>query len=140
MASFTRFSLIVAAAVVPLACREGYIIIDHWGPPAGYAAVEGTIRFASGAPAPNTRVNITRCTSPIGGFFGEDVSDQEGGYRVNGRLSPSPLPRSTLDSLLVRCDVLVGERGAAAVVDTVTVRFAVSPDSVVPIVRDLTLP
>jgi len=112
-----------------------------WGPPAGYAAVQGTIRLGSGVPGPNTRVNITRCTDPIGGFFGEDVSDQQGGYRVHGSLPPvGVIPRSTVDSLLVRCDVCVGEPGAAAVVDTVTVRFAASRDSMVPIVWDLTLP
>ena len=65
MASLTRFSLIVAPAVVHLACRDGYVITDNWGPPAGYAAVQGTVRDTSGTPAPNTRVSITRCSDTI---------------------------------------------------------------------------
>ena len=141
MAWLTRFSLIVAPAVVQLACRDGYIIIENWGPPAGYAAVQGTIRDASGTPAPNTWVSITRCSDPIGGFFGQSIADQQGSYRVDGSLPPvGVLPRSTLDTLRVHCDILLGAPGAATAVDTITLRFAPSRDSVVPSVRDLLLP
>ncbi len=112
MASWTRFSLIVAPAVVHLACRDGYVIIDNWGPPAGYAAVQGTVRDASGS-----------------------------SYRVDGSLPPvGVLPRSMLDTLRIHCDIFLGAPGAAAAVDTITPRFAPSRDSVVPSVRDLLLP
>jgi hypothetical protein len=135
-----RSSLILFAVVLQLACREGYRIVDDFGPPAGYAAVQGTIRYGSGVPTPNTRVTFTRCANPIGGSFGEDISDHQGGYRVDGSLPPDVLPRATLDTLRVRCDVFVGPLGAEIVVDTLSLRFAASRDSVVPSVRDLTLP
>src|SRR6266550_6761502 len=141
MAWLTRFSLIVAPAVVQLACRDGYIIIENWGPPAGYAAVQGAIRDASGTPAPNTAVSITRCSDPIGGFFGKSIADQQGSYRVDGSLPPvGVLPQSMLDTLHVHCDILLGAPGAATAVDTITLHFAPSRDSVVPSVRDLLLP
>src|SRR5256885_13144652 len=88
MAWLTRFSLIVAPAVLQLACRDGYIIIENWGPPAGYAAVQGTIRDASGTPAPNTWVSITRCSDPIGGFFGQRIADPDAPDPVVGSVSP----------------------------------------------------
>jgi len=42
--------------------------------------------------------------------------------------------------LRVHCDIFLGAPGAAIAVDTITLRFAPSRDSVVPSVRDLLLP
>ena len=141
MPSLLTGSVIPCLVLAHLACRDGYVIIDNWGPPAGYAAVQGTIRDVSGTPAPNTWVSITRCNDPIGGFFGKSIADEQGSYRVDGSLPPvGVLPRSALDTLRVHCDIFLGAPGAAIAVDTITLRFAPSRDSVVPSVRDLLLP
>lgn len=134
-----RSWLIVSPLILPVACQGDYKIIDGWGPPAGYGAVQGSIRDGSGAPAPNTLVSITRCTDPLG-FFGEDVADPQGAYRVDGSLPPVGFIPGPIDTLRVTCDVLLGPRGAGVHVDTVTVGFAPSPESVVPVARDFVRP
>ena len=125
-----------------MACRGTDIIIDNWGPPAGYGAVAGVIRDASGAPKPNILVAVSICESPIVGFLGEAPSDGQGRYRVDGRLPPVGVTPASFnaDTLRVKCDLLVGPRGAALVRDTVTVPFSRSLNSVQPAQRDVTLP
>jgi len=130
----------LVAAIGASACRSG-TIIDDWGPPAGFGAVAGVVRDASGTPKPNTLVNITLCESPIGGFLGEALTNAQGRYRVDGHLPPVGAVGSlNADTVRITCKWFVGPHGAALASDTVTVPFWRSPGAVQPVQRDITLP
>jgi hypothetical protein len=131
-----RLSLLLV--LFPGACRPG-IIVDDWGPPAGYSAVEGTlVRRDTGVPVAAAEITITRCDGPIG-LFGSARSTADGGYRITGTLPPiGVLPRLNLDTLHVRCQVFVNRSSTA--VDSVALRFFRTPNEVVAHRLDLQLP
>ena len=128
-----------AAGWLAIVCGCGTDIVDNWGPPAGFGALQGTIRQASTLPAAGTRVGVARCSPPLG--FGEDISDGQGRYRVDVSLPPIGLfPPEAVDSLRLYCTVFVGPRGDPILTDTITLAFAFTREAVVPRVRDFTLP
>jgi hypothetical protein len=137
MRSLRRFIRLVA--LVSTGCRDP-VIIDDFGPPPGFAAIQGTIRDNANNPRANMPILVSRCGSPIGGFFGADTSTQQGQYRIEGALHPVLPPSASVDTLRVRCDVFLGPLGSPALTDTVTLRFSASRAAVVPITRDFRLP
>jgi hypothetical protein len=115
--------LLVASAA---ACDRGYTIVDNWGPPAGYAAVAGTVTTATGAPASGIEVLLTRCASPIGGYLGGANTDATGRYRIEGALPPrGAFPQVAVDTLAVRCFVFTDRSGVPR--DSLVVRFRSDP-------------
>jgi hypothetical protein len=115
------------------------IIVDDWGAPAGFGALQGIIRQASNLPASGTRVGVAMCNPPLGS--GEGISDGQGRYRVEVSLPPAGLfPPEAVDTLRLYCTVFVGPRGNPTLTDTITLAFAFTREAVVPRVRDFTLP
>src|SRR5258705_2466260 len=105
--------------MVATGCRHD--IIDNWGPPAGFGAVTGVVRDASGTPKPNTLVNITLCESPIGGFLGEAMTNAQRQYRVDGHLPPGGAGGSlNAQTVRITCTWFVGPHGAALARRTLT--------------------
>ena len=86
-------------------CRS-IVIIDDWGPSAGYTLVTGLVSTATGTPARGAEVTLSRCSSPVGGFLASALTDNAGRYRLLGALPPIGFP-GLLDTLEVRCDVFV---------------------------------
>ena len=113
--------MLLAAALS--ACDDDGIIREDWGPPAGYAAVEGTVTLVgAGIPGAGLELLFTRCASPIGGYLGRTVADAQGRYRLDGALPPSRLlPNLVVDTLRVRCHVFTDLTGQAR--DSLVVRF-----------------
>lgn len=143
MRRVSRYGPIAWCLLFVGACEEP-VIVDDWGPPAGYAAISGTVRTAAGAPVAGVEVAFSRCGSPLGGFLGADHTDAQGAYRARGSLPPiGALPRLDLDTLRVTCEVLVGRApppDPTPAVDTLEIRFASSESAVVPQRLDLTIP
>jgi len=108
------------------ACSAGDgVIVDDWGPPAGYAVLTGTVRHAGGAPAPGVEVAFSRCASPLGGFLAAATTDAAGRFRASGQLPPvGAFPVREVETLRLRCDVFLDRSGVAR--DSITVRFAPS--------------
>lgn len=121
------------------ACGDS-IVIDDFGPPAGFGAVAGLIQNAAGTPQVGMGVAISRCSAPVGGFFGDSSSDASGRYRVDGALAPGFRGVLDVDTVRVSCELFVGPRGTPLVTDTVTIRFATVHSAVVPTIRDVTIP
>ena len=136
MRSFHPALLLLAT----LGCADPLVIVDDWGPPAGYAAVEGVVRDTTGAIKSGASVRVTLCTDPIGGFLGQVTSAQDGSYRVSGMLPPvGVMPQLSLDTLHVACSIGAGvENATIPQMDSITVRFYATPEEVVPLTRDLT--
>lgn len=132
--------LVLAVAVVGSACRASdTVIVDDWGPPAGYAVLTGTVRRTSGALAAGVEVMFTRCASPVGGYLTGATTDAAGHFRATGQLPPrGVLPPGIADTLRLRCDVFLDRAGVVR--DSVTVRFAATTQSSPVITIDLVAP
>jgi hypothetical protein len=128
----------VGFLLIAAACDIG-VIRDDWGPPAGYAAVEGTVtRQGTGARVTAAEVWIARCDGLIG-HLGSGHTDERGVYRVTGSLPPvGAMPGVSLDTLRVRCEA--GVRPDTASLDSVSLRFFRTPAEVVPHTLDLQVP
>jgi hypothetical protein len=107
-----------------IACaRDGGVILDDWGPPAGYAILTGTVRRSTGAPLPTVAVTFARCESPVGGFLAADTTDVAGRFQVVAHLPPRGfIPASVVDTLRLRCGEALQWSGVTQ--DSVWVRFA----------------
>lgn len=118
-----EFGLLVGASLLTVGCEApGAVIIDDWGPPAGYAVVTGTVRMANGTPVGNAEVSVSRCGSPIGGFLAMDLTDGNGHFRAVGQLPPSgALPAGIADTLRLNCSVFLDRTGVVR--DSVVVSF-----------------
>ena len=129
---------VTALLVASAACDEGYIIVDDYGPPAGFTAVEGTVRRANGVPAGFTPLSLV-CTNPVAEFPGYTTSDNQGRYRIDGQLGPvGLLPRLDADTLRAQCVLRTGP--PPLTLDSVEVRFWRDRAAVVPLVVDLQFP
>jgi hypothetical protein len=128
----------ICLSLVAAACDPG-IIRDDWGPPAGYAAVEGTVtRLDTGAPLASAEVWIARCDELIG-YLGSTHTDERGTYHVTGSLPPvGAMGGVSLDTLRVRCEAGVS-RGTASL-DSVSLQFFRTRGEVVPHTLDLQVP
>ena len=120
-------------------CDNGNVIVDDWGPPAGFTVVEGTVRRANGAPAGLVPLSLTRCTNPIVGSPGYTSTDNQGRYRIEGQLAPvGLLPGVDADTLRDHCVLLTGP--PPLVLDSVEIHFWRARAAVVPLVVDLQFP
>ncbi len=118
-----RLSMCAAAMALLASCGDRGVIIDDWGPPAGYTVLVGTVRQPSGAPAVGVEVIFGKCESPIGGFLTTAMSDAAGRFRATGALPPVGLfSADQVAELRVRCEVDLNRRGAPR--DSVIVGFA----------------
>ncbi len=98
---------------------------DGWGPPAGFALLDGTVQLADGGPAVGVEVSFSRCGEPIGGYLTSTTSSSAGTFQVEAHLPPVGLrPRLVAESVQLRCQVFLDRTGIAR--DSVTVRFASS--------------
>jgi hypothetical protein len=115
------------------------VIVDDWGPPAGFTVVEGTVRRANGTPANLIFLSLTQCTNPLVDFLGSTTTDNQGRYRIEGQLGPvGLLPRVDADTLRDRCVLLTGPPPLP--LDSVEVRFWRDRAAVVPLVVNLQFP
>ena len=119
-------------AVGAIACRNS-VIVDNWGPPAGYAVVTGRVHTPAGQPIASAEVMLSRCASPIGGYLGSGVTDAQGFYQVRANLPPIGLLDVRADTLQVRCYAFVDRTSTAN--DSIDVHF--SADSRAPAVQTL---
>ena len=126
--------VLAAAAVGAIACRDN-VIVDSWGPPAGYALVTGSVRTAAGRTVANAEVMLSRCASPIGGYLGSGVTDAQGFFQVRANLPPIGLLPVRADTLQIRCYVFVDR--ASTPNDSLDVHF--SADLQAPAVQTLNL-
>lgn len=124
-----RCGLMVCVPLLTLGCDgPGTVIVDDWGPPAGYGVVAGTVRMANGTPVGNAEVLVSRCGGPVGGFFAVDLTDRDGHFRAAGILPPAGvLPAGIADTLRVTCYVFYDRTGVVR--DSVVVRFGRTPES-----------
>ena len=121
--SFALSTLLLATA-----CEREPVIIDNYGPPAGYALVTGSVRTAAGAPVTSASVWLSSCRDPIGAHFESAMTDATGSYAMRGQLPPiGVLGRLELDTLRIRCYAWVGVGGR--ILDSLDVRFAREPDA-----------
>lgn len=105
-------AVVLVTACLITAC-DGDVIIDDFGPPSGYARVEGRLLRADGTPGPEgMEVALTRCGLPIGGLAGSSETVAGGDFSVVGELPPVDLFPAEADSLLVECELIAG-RGFA---------------------------
>lgn len=117
---FAAASMMLATTLA--ACADERIIVDDWGPPVGYARLNGTVQQADGAPAANVGVTFTRCGPPIGGFLTAATTTAAGTFEATAHLPPIvAVSRFVVDTLQLRCAVLLDRASIAR--DSVTVRF-----------------
>lgn len=140
------FYLIAGWSLIIGAC-ESSIILDDFGPPAGFTEVTGTVRTSTGTPVAQIEVSFSRCRQPSPfGVAPMAITNAEGAYQARGHLAPVGTFRSDFnaDTLVVTCEVFVGRppttRDLAMALDTVQLRFFGLEARVVPLRLDLTLP
>lgn len=109
------------------------VIIDNWGPPAGYALVTGSVRTAAGRTVANAEVMLSRCALPLDGYLWSGVTDAQGFYQVRANLPPIGLFPVRADTVQIRCYVFVDRASTAN--DSIDVHF--SADSRAPAVQTL---
>jgi hypothetical protein len=99
---------ILLAVCLAAACDSG-VIVDDFGPPSGYARIDGRLLRMNGTPEPEgMEVVLTRCGFPIGGLAGSSETGSGGSFSVIGALSPvDPFPAGS-DSLGVECELIAG--------------------------------
>jgi hypothetical protein len=104
-----RVSLFLTAGSLMSTCTGGGPTRDgEFGPPSGFARVEGRVLRADGTAGPvGMRVALTRCGDPIGGFAGEATTTHGGEYSVVGALPPIGM-RDGSDSVAVDCEIVAG--------------------------------
>ena len=117
----TRALAPLGVALALVACDQ--VVVDDWGPPAGYASIDGRVTRASGAPVASAEVAFARCDAPLGGFLGAAATGSDGGYHLEGALPPRGAFPSSMnaDTLRVRCRVIVNRDGVAR--DSIDVQF-----------------
>lgn len=90
-------------------CENG-VEVDDFGPPSGYARVEGQVLRTDGGAGPEgMNVFLTRCGFPVGGLAGRSKTSALGRFSVTGELPPIDFFPVDMDSLLVECELIAGE-------------------------------
>lgn len=100
--------IVIAGSCLFAGCSGDH---DHdWGPPSGYARVDGRVTYADGTPGPkDMEVALTRCGSPVGGLAGSSRTAAGGTFSVEGSLAPIDLFPQGSDSLKVQCELIAGQ-------------------------------
>jgi hypothetical protein len=89
------------------ACSDEPVQGD-FGPPSGYAGVEGSVTQRDGSPVgEGMEVVLTRCELPVGGLAGSAPTGPAGRFLVRGELPPIGMPEGQ-DSVLVTCELIAG--------------------------------
>lgn len=95
-------------------------IEDDWGPPAGYATVQGVVEDSSGAVLTDVVVFRSLClskeqdlfpsTDSVGLSSPKAITDDEGRYKMDEALPPvGVFPEYEGDTLRLECEMVVGE-------------------------------
>lgn len=108
-------AVIAAVVVVAAACTSGLRPAAE-RPASGWALVQGTARYASGAPVRDAEVLVTACDQPIQGLAGRGRTDANGSYSVLAQM-----PADSPGDAIVECRVVLA-RGLAQAIG-VRVRF-----------------
>ena len=112
--SAAAFLLLVGAT----ACDN--VIEDDWGPPAGYATIQGSVEDSSGEALADVTVFRSFClleeqdlrpsTDSIGLSYTKAITDDEGRYKMTEALPPvGVFPDYEGDTLRLECGMVVGE-------------------------------
>jgi hypothetical protein len=100
--------LALAACVLGGSACSDEPISDDFGPPSGYAVVEGSVTRGDGSPVgEGMEVVLSRCGSPVGGWAGSAPTGPAGSFSVRGELPPIGVPEGQ-DSVLVICELVAG--------------------------------
>lgn len=101
-------ALVLGGCVLGGAACSNEPIAGGFGPPSGYALVQGSVTHDDGRPVnEGMEVVLTRCELPVGGLAGSAQTGLDGGFSLRGELPPIGMPAGQ-DSLLVRCEVIAG--------------------------------
>ena len=115
-----------------LACGE--TDIDDFGPPAGFAQVDGRVfTVDSVSVGEGMSVALTQCDLPVGGLAGRDETDAGGRFSIRGELPPigAEFPLG-VDSMRLGCEVIAGQAFArTGPVDVWFFRPGVEPTALV---------
>jgi hypothetical protein len=118
------FSAAAFLLLVSVAACDGNIE-DDWGPPAGYATIQGVVTDSSGAPLTDAVVFRSFCLSKEQDLFpstdsialssSRTFTDDEGQYEMSELLPPvGAFPEYKGETLRLECDMVVGEHLDAA--------------------------
>jgi hypothetical protein len=136
--NWTTSRLLSTACVLMaiLACNN--VIVDDWGPPAGYGLVEGTVSRSSGGTAIGVTVSVWQCDEPMEGHGGSARTTGSGRYAIELRLPPvGVMSGLDADTLTVSCVVVANEDSTSKI--SVDVPFAETVQDVLPVIVNLVI-